>query len=66
MVQRGCNGSALGARAVRDAFYVQRASWQRRVVRRGVALGRTAGSERSRGRARSHPRVRCGHGLLAP
>ena len=42
MVQRGCNGSALGARAVRDAFYVQRASWQRRVVRRGVALARQA------------------------
>ena len=38
----GCHGSAFGARAARDAFYVRRASWQRAVVRRGVRLAEAA------------------------
>ena len=38
----GCRGSNLGANAARDAFYIQRRSWKRKVVRRGVRLATQA------------------------
>ena len=37
-----CPGSALGAKHVRDVFYVKTASWQSKVVRRGVRLAEQA------------------------
>ena len=37
-----CPGSALGANHVRDIFYVRTASWQTKVVRRGVRLAEQA------------------------
>lgn len=37
-----CNGTARGAKAAKDAFYVRRASWQRKIVRRGRALAEQA------------------------
>jgi len=37
-----CNGTAIGAKAARDAFYVRRRTWQERVVRRGVRLAEQA------------------------
>jgi len=38
----GCNGTVRGAHAARDAFYVQEASWQAKIVRRGVRLAEQA------------------------
>ena len=38
----GCNGTVRGASAAQNAFYVRRASWQRKVVRRGVRLAEQA------------------------
>ena len=37
-----CGGSAIGAAAARDIFYVREATWQRRVVRRGVRVAAQA------------------------
>ena len=33
-----CRGSAMGAKTLRDAFYVRKASWQRSIVHRGVRV----------------------------
>jgi len=37
-----CPGSAFGANRVRDIFYIRTASWQDKVVRRGVRLAEQA------------------------
>ena len=37
-----CPGSAFGANHVRDIFYVQTASWQEKVVQRGVRFAEQA------------------------
>jgi len=38
----GCRGTARGAHAARGVFFLRSASWQRRVVRRGVRLAEQA------------------------
>jgi hypothetical protein len=37
-----CRGSPLGARAAQDVFYIRTASWQRKIVRRGMEVVRQA------------------------
>lgn len=57
-----CNGTAMGAKAARDAFYVRRRTWQNRVVRRGMILAAQAADVLGREPGRVPSRAPLVHG----